>query len=150
MAERSAGALQWALVALALWGLPLLLPATGTGTRHKVPIAVRTVATSKNVGDYPILSARVPPSRRSPYSTDRAPLDGSASRLSRPYLPALTECLAAEAVTALCAARVRPYWTARERVLRWRRRRVLVLSAHFRLDLDSLAIHTVPAGNGVR
>lgn len=146
MAERSSAALHWALVALALRGLARLLPATGT--RRRLPMTIRTVAAGKNAGAYPILAERVPSPRRSPYSTDRAPLDGSASRLSRPYLPALSECLAPETVTA---ARVRPYWTARERVSRWRRRRVLVLSAHFRLDLDSLNIHThVPAEGGIR
>lgn len=109
MAERSAAALHWALAALALWSLARLLPATGS--RRKVPMTIRTVATTTkgNVEGYPILTARVLSPRRSPYSTDRAPLDGSASRLSRPYLPALTESLASGTATALRAARVRPY-----------------------------------------
>ncbi len=149
MAERSAAALHWAVVTLVLWGLTRLIPPTGT--RRKTPTATRTVVTRKNPRDPVDRAVCVPAVRRSPYSTDRAPLDGSASRLSRPYLPALTECLAPEAVTAPGAARVRPYWTARERVLRWRRRRVLVLAAHFRLDLDGRDIHTtVPAVSGVR
>lgn len=109
MAERSAAALHWALVALALWSLARLLPATGS--RRRVPMTIRTVATTRNrnVEGYPILTARVPSPHRSPYSTDQAPLDGSASRLSRPYLPTLTESLASGMVTALRAARVRPY-----------------------------------------
>lgn len=148
MAERSAAALHWALAALVLWAFARLLPATGT--RRKTPTAMRTVMTSKNAQDPVHLVVRVPARRRSPYSADRAPLDGSASRLSRPYLPALSECLVPEAVTAPRTARVRPYWTARERVLTWGRRRVAVPAAHFRLDVDSLGIHSIPAGGGVR
>ncbi|MGW3654058.1 hypothetical protein [Streptomyces sp. NPDC000878] len=149
MAERSATALHWALAALALWALARLLPATGT--RRKTPTTMRTVMTSKNAQDPVHLVVRVPAQRRSPYSTDRAPLDGSASRLSRPYLPALTESLVPETVTAPRTARVRPYWTARERVLKWGRRHVMVPAAYFHLDIDSLGIHTsVPAGGGAR
>lgn len=48
------------------------------------------------------------------------------------------------------ASRVRPYWTARERALRWKRRRILVMAAHFRLDLDTRDIHAVPVVSGVR
>jgi hypothetical protein len=148
MAERSAAALHWALVSLVLWGLTRLLPATGT--RRMTPPAIRTVATSTKANDHTHLAAQVPLRHRSPYSTDRGTLDGSASRLSRPYLPALSECLATEEATAPRTARVQPYWTARERALRWRRRRLLVLAAHFRLDLDSRNIHTALAGDGVR
>lgn len=150
MAERSAASLHWALVTLLLWGLARLLPATGT--RRKTPMATRIVVSGRNAREHAAPAAQVPVQRRSPYSTDRGALDGSASRLSRPYLPALADQAAApKVVAALRAARVRPYWTAKERALRWRRRRVLVLAAHFRLDLDSRNIHTVvPAGGGVR
>ncbi|MDX3380691.1 hypothetical protein PV682_04415 [Streptomyces niveiscabiei] len=47
-------------------------------------------------------------------------------------------------------SRVRPYWTARERARQWKRRRVLVMAAHFRLDLNTRNIHAVPAGSEVR
>ncbi|MFF3376418.1 hypothetical protein ACFYXF_26115 [Streptomyces sp. NPDC002680] len=47
--------------------------------------------TSKNVKRPVRLVKRVPSRQRSPYSADRAPLDGSASRLSRPYLPAFAD-----------------------------------------------------------
>ncbi len=147
MAERSAAALRWLLAPLVLWGITRLLPPTGT--RRMAPTAIRTGMTSKNVRAHVNLAARVPAQRRSPYSTDQAPLDGSASPLSRPYLPDLVE-YAPETAPALRTARVRPYWTARERLIRWRRRRVLVLAAHFHLDLDTRNIHTVPAGGGVR
>ncbi|UIX32988.1 hypothetical protein [Streptomyces sp. GQFP] len=149
MAERSATSLHWLLVTLFLWGLTRLLPATGT--RRKTPTATRTAVTSRNAKDHAPPAAQVPAQRRSPYSTDRGALDGSASRLSRPYLPALTGCWAPEeAAKSPRTARVRPCWTARERALRWKRRRVLVLAAHFRLDLDRRDIYAVPAGSGVR
>ncbi|NEC84779.1 hypothetical protein [Streptomyces sp. SID12501] len=80
--------------------------------------------------------------RRSPYSTDRAPLDGSASRLSRPYLPALTDAVpGAAAVGAPRTARVRPYWAARERAVRLRRRAITVLAVDFGIDVDTRDIH---------
>ncbi|GAV40718.1 hypothetical protein [Streptomyces acidiscabies] len=47
-------------------------------------------------------------------------------------------------------SRVRPYWMAREQALRWKRRRMLVMAAHFRFDLDTLGTHAVPAGGEVR
>jgi hypothetical protein len=147
MAERSAAALRWLLAPLILWGATRLLPPTGT--RRKTSTAIRTVLTSKNARDHVSLTARVPAQRRSPYSTDHAPLNGSASPLSRPYLPDLVE-YAPDAITALRAARVRPYRTAHERMTRWYRRRVLVLAAHFRLDIDTRNIHTVLTGGGVR
>ncbi|MGW3653315.1 hypothetical protein [Streptomyces sp. NPDC000878] len=88
MAERSAAALHWVVVTLVLWGLTRLIPPTGT--RRKAGAPLRVVA-SKGSG-VPVGSAvRVPAVHRSPYSTDRAPLDGSASRLSRPYVPALVD-----------------------------------------------------------
>ena len=156
MAERSAAALHWVLVTLALWGLTRLLPATGT--RRRTPTATLTVVTtSKNANArdhaHPVApaAARVPVQRRSPYSTDRGVLDGATSRLSRPYLPALAGCWAPEVAESHRTARVRPYWTARERALRWKRRHVLVLAAHFRLDLDRRDIHArVPAVGGAR
>jgi hypothetical protein len=150
MAERSAAALHWALVTLFLWGLTRLLPATGT--RRKTPTAILAVPTSTNAKDHAqptAPAAKVPVQHRSPYSTDRGVLDGSASRLSRPYLPALAGCWAPEAAKSPPTTHVRPYWTTRERALRWRRRRVLVLAAHFRLDLDRRNIHTA-VGGGVR
>ncbi len=145
MAERSAAALHWLVVTLVLWGLARLFPPTGA--RRKAPTAMGNVVTSANVRDHACQAVGVPAQRRSPYSTDHAPLDGSTSPLSRPYLPAVV-AYAPEPR----AARVRPYSTSRERVLKWRRRRVLVLAAHFRLDLDTRNIHTIPApvGGGVR
>ncbi|MEH0420367.1 hypothetical protein [Streptomyces sp. B21-083] len=84
----------------------------------------------------------MPAVRRSPYSTDRAPLDGSASRLARPYLPALADSVAeTEAFAALRTARVRPYWAARERAVRLRRRAVAVLAVDFGIDIDARDIH---------
>ncbi|WP_327696551.1 hypothetical protein [Streptomyces sp. NBC_00459] len=149
MAERSATALHWLLVTLVLWGLTRLLPATGT--RRKTPTATRIAVTSTDAMDHARpTAARVPAQRPSPYSTDQGALDGSASRLSRPYLPALTGCWAPEAAKSPRTTHVRPCWTARERALRWRRRRVLVLAAHFRLDLDRRNIHAVPVGGDVR
>ncbi|NEC86647.1 hypothetical protein [Streptomyces sp. SID12501] len=147
MAERSAAALRWLLAPLVLWGITRLLPPTGT--HRMAPTAIRTFMTSKNSRDHVSLPARVPAQRRSPYSTDQALLDGSASPLSRPYLPELVE-YAPEAVTTLRTAPVRPYWTAREPMARWRRRRVLVLAAHFPLDLDTRNIRTAPAVGDVR
>ncbi|MEH0422710.1 hypothetical protein [Streptomyces sp. B21-083] len=146
MAERSAAALHWLLAPLALWGLTRLFPPTGI--RRRASTAIRAVETNKDTRDHVCLVVRVPAQRRSPYSTDHAPLDGSASRLSRPYLPDLADQVAE--VTALRTARVRPYWTAGEHVLRWRRRRVLVPAAHLRLDLDTPDIQPVLAGGGVR
>ncbi|WP_405768068.1 hypothetical protein [Streptomyces sp. NBC_01538] len=99
MAERSRAALHWALVALTLWALVRLLPATGV--RRKSREEMRTGVTSENVKDYVYLFVQVPSLRRSPYSTDRAILDGSASRLSRPYLPALDDCQPPGTVTSL-------------------------------------------------
>lgn len=148
MRERSAAVLIGVLLPLLCW----VLPATGK-RRQETPEPNRTLVTSKNAArdtqDHAHPATRVPAQRRSPYSTDRGALDGSASRLSRPYLPALDD-QAPEAVAVPRTARVRPYWTARERVLRWRRRRVLVLAAHFRLDLDTRNIHTIPVAGGVR
>ncbi|MFI1357323.1 hypothetical protein ACH4TV_27620 [Streptomyces sp. NPDC020898] len=146
MAERSAAALHWLVVPLAVWGLTRLFPPTGT--RRKVPTAIRTVVTCKEVKDDVRLVARVPAQRRSPYSTDRGALDGSASRLSRPYLPALD--MAPEVPVSPRTARVRPYWTARERVVHYSRRTSLVLAADFGLDLDTRNIHAVLNGVGCR
>ncbi len=87
----------------------------------------------------------VPLRQRSPYSADTALLDGSASRLSRPYLPHLVD-QATELTVASHAARVRPYWTARERLTRWSRRAVMVLAADFRVSLDIRDIHSVLDG----
>ncbi|WP_330291348.1 hypothetical protein [Streptomyces sp. NBC_00576] len=143
MAERSAAALHWLLVPLVLWGLTRLFPPTGT--RRKAPTAVRTVVTGKNTENHAHLAARVPAQHRSPYSTDHAPLDGAASRLSRPYLPTVVDMMSGVAVVP-CAARVRPYLTARERVARWSRRTALVLASDFGVDLDTRDIHSVLDG----
>ncbi len=149
MAERSAAALHWAVVTLVLWGLTHLIPPTGT--RRKPPTPARTVATSKNTRDHRGPAVRMPAVLRSPYSTDRAPLDGSASRLSRPYLPALTDSVAgAEAVTAPRTARVRPYWAARQRAVRLRRRAVTVLAVDFGISVDTRDIHAELGGVRVR
>ncbi|MGW1716092.1 hypothetical protein [Streptomyces sp. NPDC002156] len=143
MAERSAAALHWLWVTLAIWGLTRLFPPTGS--RRKVSTAIRTTVTSKNVKDHARLVLRVPAQRRSPYSADRAALDGSASRLSRPYLPAIADMVSGAAVIPR-AARVRPYLTARERVTRWGRRTTMLLAADFGVDLDTRNIHAVLDG----
>ncbi|UIX31255.1 hypothetical protein [Streptomyces sp. GQFP] len=91
----------------------------------------------------------MPAQRRSPYSTDRASLDGSASRLSRPYLPAIADMMSGATVSPR-TARVQPYWTARERVTRWGRRTTMMLAADFGLDLDTRDIHAVLDGVRVR
>ncbi len=101
MAERSAAALHWVGVALVLWGLTRLIPPTGV--RRKTPTTAPTVMTSANASDLAGSAVRVPTARRSPYSTDRAPLDGSASRLSRPYLPAFTDLVVHAELSAVGA-----------------------------------------------
>jgi len=144
MAERSAAALHWVVVVLVLWGLTRLLPPTGT--RRKPPASMRTVVTSKNAGDPAGSAVRVPAARRSPYSTDRAPLDGSASRLSRPYLPSLDRVPETRTVMASRTARVRPYSATRERAVRRRRRAVTMLAADFAIDVDNRDIHAELGG----
>ncbi|WP_405772294.1 hypothetical protein [Streptomyces sp. NBC_01538] len=89
MAERSAAALHWVVVTLFLWVFTRLIPPTGTRRKTRAPR--RADATSKQSGVPAESVLRMAAARRSPYSTDRAPLDGSASRLSRPYLPALVD-----------------------------------------------------------
>ncbi len=86
-----------------------------------------------------------------PVAVQRRPglLDGSASRLSRPYLPALAD-MAPEVPVSPRTARVRPYWTTRERVTQYGRRTSLVLAADFGLDLDTRDIHAVLNGVGSR
>ncbi|MGW3652755.1 hypothetical protein [Streptomyces sp. NPDC000878] len=59
--------------------------------------------TSMNVKRPVRLVKRVPSQQRSPYSVDRAPLDGSASRLSRPYLPAFTDLVVHAELSAVVA-----------------------------------------------
>ena len=149
MAERSAAALHWAVVTLVLWGLTHLIPPTGT--RRKPPPSTPTVVTSKNTRDPGDQAVLVPAVRRSPYSIDRAPLDGTASRLSRPYLPPLTD-LAPETktVTSPRTARVRPYWAARERAVRLHRRAVTVLAADFGINVDTRNIHAELSGARAR
>ncbi|MGW1713143.1 hypothetical protein [Streptomyces sp. NPDC002156] len=80
---------------------------------------------------------------RSPYSTDRAPLDGASSALSRPYLP---EHIYVRSSAVHRTASVRPHWTARERAVRLRRRAVAVLAADFRISFDTRDIHSVLDG----
>ncbi|MGW0822184.1 hypothetical protein [Streptomyces sp. NPDC002845] len=147
MAERSAAALHWLVLVLVLWVLTRVFPATGT--HRKAPMTIRKPLTRADVNDHVRLVARVPVPRRSPYSTDRAPLDGSASRLSRPCLPALDD-MVPEALVSPRTTRVRPYLTAREGVTRWGRRTALVLAADFGLDLDTRNIHAALVGGAVR
>ncbi|NEA64546.1 hypothetical protein [Streptomyces sp. SID12488] len=141
MAERSAAALHWVVMTLVLWGLTRVIPPTGT--RRKPPMTAPTVVTSKNPRDLVGLAVRVPAVRRSPYSADQGHLDGSASRLSRPYLPAALADWPSEtdAVTRARRVRVRPYWGARERAVRLRRRTVAVLAVDFGIDVDTRDIH---------
>ncbi len=149
MAERSAAALHWAVVTLVLWGLTRLIPPTGT--RRKPPTKMPTVVTSTNAGDPAGPAVRVPAVRRSPYSTDRAPLDGSASWLSRPYLPALMDpAPETKTVAAPRTARVRPYGEARARAVRLRRRAVTVLAADFGINVDTRDIHAELSGVSAR
>ncbi|KPI25345.1 hypothetical protein OK074_6959 [Actinobacteria bacterium OK074] len=151
MAGRSAASPHWPVVALVLWGLTRLLPPGAN--RRRVPTAMRAVMTGENAKERARLVARVPARCRSPYSTDRAPLDGSASRLVRPYLPGLDAHPADQSpdvATSPRPARVRPYWPARERVARWGRRTALVLAADFGVDLDTRDIHAVAVGGEVR
>ncbi|MDX3457764.1 hypothetical protein PV396_38430 [Streptomyces sp. ME02-8801-2C] len=105
--------------------------------------------TSENVKQHGHPAERVPCRRRSPYSTDRAPLDGSASRLVRPYLPDVMD-RAPEMAASLSTARVRPYRAARERAVRLRRRTVAVLAADFGIDADTRDIHAVLSGVSAR
>jgi len=140
MAERSAAALHWLVVTLVLWGLTRLIPPTGN--RRKAPAPVSTVVTSKNTRDLAGPAVRVPPVPRSPYSADRGPLDGSASCLSRPYLPSLADSVPeAKAVMARRTVRVRPNRAARERAVRLRRRTVALLAVDFGIDVDTRDIH---------
>lgn len=101
--------------------------------------------TSRNVRERSHLAAHlgIP---RSPYSTDRAPLDGASSALSRPYLPDHLDVRPSEVAAVACAASVRPHWTARERAVRLRRRAVAVLAADFRISFDTRDIHSVLDG----
>ncbi|MDW4907652.1 hypothetical protein RB628_20440 [Streptomyces sp. ADMS] len=139
MAERSAAALPWVVVTLILWGLARLLPPTGT--HRKASASMRAFVTSKNTGEPACSAVQVPGARRSPYSIDRAPLDGSASPLSRPYLPCLDRVPERQTVMASRTARVRPHWAARERVVRWRRRAVTVSAVGLGIDVDTRDIH---------
>ncbi|KOV60354.1 hypothetical protein ADL01_33360 [Streptomyces sp. NRRL WC-3618] len=144
MRERGAVVLIGLLQPLVCWFLP------ASGRRRKTASElIRNAVNSENVKDQMHLVERLPVQRRSPYSTDRAPLDGCASRLSRPYLPHLIY-QPPELTVAPRAARVRPYWTARERVTRWSRRAVMVAAADFHISLDIRDIHSVLDGVGSR
>ncbi|KPI08918.1 hypothetical protein OK074_3442 [Actinobacteria bacterium OK074] len=124
MPERSAPAVHWVLVTLMLWILAHALPATGA-RRRKPSTAWRTPGQRTGV-DGPVQAPAAPKPPSSPYSTDHAPLDATASRL------------------------VRPYVCARETAARRRRRTALVLAADFGLDLDTRDIHAATAGGGIR
>ncbi|WP_405820895.1 hypothetical protein OG241_34275 [Streptomyces sp. NBC_01390] len=142
MAERSAAALHWVVVTLVLWGITCLIPPTGT--RRKATPSTRMVVTSETPRGHADRRVRVQAVRRSPYSTDQGPLDGSASRLSRPYLPALADSvpeLESEAVAARRTARVRRNGAARARAVRLRRREVAVLAADFGFHFGIRDIH---------
>jgi hypothetical protein len=144
MRERSAVVLVGLLLPLLCWVLP------ATGRRRKAASeSIRNVMTSKNVKHQRQLAERVPCRRRSPYSTDRAPLDGSASRLARPYLPDLMDLAPATAASPR-TTRVRPYRAARERAVRLRRRTVAVLAADFGIDADTRDIHAELAAVSAR
>lgn len=108
MSERSALALHGLLLVLAIRALTRLLPAADA--RRKTSSTTPTSVNGTDIHDHALLVTRVPAQRRSPYNCDRAPLDGSASPPSRPYLPAAIET---------------------------RRRPVLMLTARFHLDLDT-------------
>jgi len=145
MAERSAAALHWLVVTLVLWGLTRLIPPTGN--RRKPPTTAPTVMTSKNPRDLADRTVRVPAPRRSPYSADQGPLDGSASRLSRPYLPALMDAAPeTRTVTALRTTHVRPNRAARERAVRLRRRTITALTKNFGIDLANRDTHAALSG----
>ncbi|MGA5578151.1 hypothetical protein ACPCK9_25415 [Streptomyces koyangensis] len=99
------------------WLLELVLgPGTGrhrvgTGRRRAIPGPARSA-----VAPAPARTGGTPgslPVARSPYGLEHA-LDGGASALARPYLPA----------------------EDREGGVRWRRRLALVLAADFGVDLD--------------
>ncbi|MEU6226182.1 hypothetical protein [Streptomyces sp. NPDC047042] len=143
MRERSAVVLVGLLLPLLCWVLP------ATGRRRKTATeSIRNVMTGKNVKQHGHRADWVPCRRRSPYSTDRAPLDGSASPLVRPYLPDLMD-LAPETASPR-TARVRPYSSARERAVRLRRRTVAVLAADFGIDADTRDIHALLSGVSAR
>lgn len=141
MRNRIAAALHRALCPVALLLLCLALPATGR-RRKATPQPRRTVMSSGKVKEQGHLVARLV-TPRSPYSTDRAPLDGASSALSRPYLP---EHIYVRSSVVPRAASVRPHWTARERAVRLRRRAVAVLAADFRISFDTRDIHSVLDG----
>lgn len=142
--NRIAVALHRALCPVALLVLCLALP--GTGRRRKAAREPRrTIVTSGNVKDQSHLVAHLV-TPRSPYSTDRAPLDGAASPLSRPYLPEHLDVRPSEVAAVSRTASVRPHWAARERAVRLRRRAVAVLAADFRISLDTCDIHSVLDG----
>lgn len=142
-----AGALDWALCAVLLWLLIRALPATGMHRKSQRPkhraTSNRSPLTSGNQNDPARPAVRIP-SPRSPYSQDRAPLDGGESPLSRPYLPRLADT-APEVASQPGAARVRPYWTDRSRAVQRRRRRVLWL-ATVGVDIDTRNIHAHNVG----
>lgn len=145
---RIAAALKWVVRSVALLVLCLLMPAEGRRRkpprrgREKSPDAVSGVCS-----DHVDLGARAV-TLRSPYSIDRAPLDGNACALTRPYLSGLDLWL----VEAPTAVRVRPYRmeteAERECAKQQWRRTALVMAADFGVDLDTRDIHAVAAGGG--
>lgn len=146
MRERSAVVLIGLLLPLVCWFLP------ATGRRRKaVSESIRNAMKSENVKDQMHLVERLPVQRRSPYSADRGPLDGSASCLARPYLPSLMDAIPETAtVTAPRATRVRPNRAARERAVRLRRRAIAVLAVDFGIDVDTRDIHAELSAVGAR
>ena len=98
-----------------------VFPATGRHRGGPEPTPAHRAGSAR-----PALSGEDPavriPAQRSPYSREQAaPLNGADSAL------------------------VRPYWTAHERAVRRRRRRVLWL-ATMGLDLDTRDIHALAGG----
>jgi len=121
MRDFIARALGWAWSPALVRLVARVLPATGRHRGNPVPTPAHRVGSARLVPGDAAPDVRIP-AQRSPYSREQAgPLDGADSAL------------------------VRPYWTAHERAVRRRRRRVLWL-ATMGLDLDTRDIHAVPGG----
>ena len=125
MRDFIARALGWAWSPVLARLIVRMLPATGRHRKAHPPKHRETTARPLPTGGSPRRpdrpAARVP-AQRSPYSREQAaPLNGADSAL------------------------VRPYWTAHERAVRRRRRRVLWL-ATMGLDLDTRDIHALAGG----
>ena len=121
MRDFIARALGWAWSPALVRLAARVFPATGRHRGNPVPTPAHRAGSAR-----PALSGEDPavriPAQRSPYSREQAePLNGADSAL------------------------VRPYWTAHERAVRRRRRRVLWL-ATMGLDLDTRDIHALAGG----